>query len=72
MDSRINSFENLSCINSGYFVSQLFIALCLDHGKYLYKDLLYQRIPVVYFEVHFWEHILENLCHLLRSSVLSI
>ena len=26
MDSRINSFENLSCINSGYFVSQLFIA----------------------------------------------
>ena len=26
MDSRINSFENLSYINSGYFDSQLFIA----------------------------------------------
>ena len=27
--------------------------LCLDHGKYLYKDLLQQRIPVVYFVVQF-------------------
>ena len=53
MDSRINSFENLSCINSGYFVSQLFIAFMPRSWEIFIKDLLQQRIPVVYFVVQF-------------------
>ena len=35
MDSRINSFENLSYINSGYFDSQLFIAFMPKKTKTL-------------------------------------
>ena len=33
IDSRINSFDNLLCINSRYFVSQLFIAVMPSHSQ---------------------------------------